>query len=50
MSKINETTARDHAQDSVIALGAVSIETKGPGFDTEVIGPGELPSSGISEE
>ena len=46
MNKANETVD----QGDIIALGAVSIETKGPGFDTEVIGEGDTPLTGISEE
>jgi len=43
---INES----EVQVEVVALGAVSIETKGAGFETEVMGEGRIPFSGISEE
>lgn len=43
---INES----EVQVEVVPLGAVSIETKGAGFETEVMSLGNIPFAGISEE
>src|SRR3546814_20600007 len=46
MNNVNEIDT----QNEVIHLGAVSIETKRHGFETEVMSLGDIPFSGISEE
>lgn len=43
-------TEDSEVQVEVIALGAVSVETKGAGFETEVMGEGNIPFAGISDE
>lgn len=50
MNRANETEARALSQDDVITLGTISVETKGHGFETEVMSLGDIPFSGISEE
>lgn len=50
MNRANETEARALLQDDVITLGAISVETKGPGFETEVMSLGDIAFFGISEE
>lgn len=50
MKEMDMQRSNDNTQPEVIDLGAVSVETKGAGFDTEVMGLGNIPSSEISED